>query len=61
MNFDPDTITLSNLTKQFEFERFAREIDECGDVDELRLVAKAFVKLYFKHQEVASQIIKEVI
>jgi hypothetical protein len=37
---DPDTIELSNLSKQFAYAKLASEID-----------TKSFCKLYYKQQE----------
>ena len=61
MNFDPESIQLSSLTKQFEYEKLAREIDECENIDDIRTTAKSFIKLHMKHQETASQIVREVL
>ena len=51
---DPDLINLETMSKMFEYEKQAREIDECKDIDELKMVTKAYMKLYFKQQEVVS-------
>ena len=48
---DPNKIVLENLTKNFEYEKIAREIDACDDVDDLRNMAKSYVKLHLKYQE----------
>lgn len=48
---DPSQITLDNLTKNFEYERIAREIDSCDNVDDLKNIAKSYVKLHLKYQE----------
>jgi hypothetical protein len=48
---DPNKIVLENLTKNFEYERIAREIDACADLDDLRNIAKSYVKLHLKYQE----------
>ena len=48
---DPDSITLTSLAKSFEYEKIAREMDECDDVSELRDAAKCFLKLYMKTME----------
>lgn len=49
---DPNEIKLETMSKMFEYEKQAREIDECRDIDELKLITKSYVKLYFKQQEV---------
>ena len=48
---DPDTIELSNLSKQFAYTKLASQIDSCDDRDELKNIAKSFCKLYYKQQE----------
>lgn len=48
---DPDSIELSNLSKQFAYTKVASEIDSCNDRDELKNIAKSFCKLYYKQQE----------
>ena len=53
---DPDTIELNNLTKSFEYTKLASEIDSCDDRDQLRNIAKSFIKLYYKQQETISVI-----
>ena len=53
---DPDTIELSNLSKSFEYVKMASQIDECDDREELRNIAKAYLKLYWKQQEVVGRI-----
>tara|TARA_R100001509_G_C4694283_1_gene157903 strand:- start:149 stop:325 length:177 start_codon:yes stop_codon:yes gene_type:complete len=53
---DPDSIELSNLSKSFEYVKMASQIDECDDREELRNVAKAYLKLYLKQQEVVGRI-----
>ena len=51
---DPDKITLSNLSKSFEYTKLASEIDSCDDRDQLKNIAKSFAKLYYKQQETIS-------
>ena len=53
---DPDQIELNNLTKSFEYIKLASEIDSCDDRDQLRNIAKSFIKLYYKQQETMSVI-----
>mgnify|MGYP003141714880 CR=1 FL=1 len=48
---DPGEITLTSLAKTFEYEKIARELDSCDDVEELRNAAKCFLKLCMKTQE----------
>ena len=53
---DPDKIELTSIGKMFEYEKQAREIDECSDIDELKRMLKTSIKLYFKQQEVVSSL-----
>jgi hypothetical protein len=55
---DVDAITLDNLSKNFEFFKACKEIDEIDDPEQLRTLSKAYLKLYFKQQEVVSDLIK---
>jgi len=48
---DPNDIELKNLSKSFAYQKLATQIDECDDRDELRNIAKSFIKLYYKQQE----------
>ena len=51
---DPDKIELENLTKSFEYFKIASEIDNIDSIQDLRNLAKSYVKLYFKQQEVVA-------
>tara|TARA_B100000524_G_C23351494_1_gene262269 strand:- start:175 stop:339 length:165 start_codon:yes stop_codon:yes gene_type:complete len=53
---NPEEITLTNLSKSFEYTKIANKIDECSSVDDLRDMAKCFAKLYFKQQETLARI-----
>ena len=53
---DPNDRELSNLSKCFAYQKLASEIDSCDDRDELRNIAKSFIKLYYKQQETMSVI-----
>jgi hypothetical protein len=49
---NPDKINLENIGKMFEYEKISREIDSISDIDQIKNIAKSYVKLYFKQQEV---------
>jgi hypothetical protein len=49
---DPNEIKLDDINKLFEYEMQSREIDECNDINQLRLMLKTSIKLYMKQQEV---------
>jgi hypothetical protein len=51
---NPNEIDLDSISKLFEYEKIAREIDSCENPNELRNIAKSYLKLYFKQQEVIS-------
>jgi hypothetical protein len=51
---DPNKIELENLTKSFEYFKYASEIDKIEDIEDLRNIAKSYFKLYLKQQEVIS-------
>ncbi len=49
-------IELSSVSKNFEFEKLSRDIDDISDVKYLREMLKCYLKLYFKQQETISSI-----
>ncbi len=51
---DPDKVELSSIGKMFEYEKQSREIDDCNDIEELKMMLKTSIKLYLKQQEVVS-------
>lgn len=53
---NPDKITLENIGKMFEYEKISREIDSISDIEKIKDIAKSYVKLYFKQQEVISDL-----
>jgi hypothetical protein len=54
MEINPNKIELENLSKSFEYFKYASEIDLIEDVEDLRNIAKSYFKLYLKQQEVLS-------
>ncbi len=58
---NPDDITLINTSQQFEYEKLAREIDVCEDVDELRQMCKFLVKLEMKTRANYSVMIQDLL
>lgn len=57
---DPDQIKLESIDKMFEYEKYARVIDELS-VEELKIFAKAYFKLYLRQQEVVSSFAKGLV
>jgi hypothetical protein len=53
---DPSKIELNSISKLFEYEKISREIDICENIEQVKDIAKSFVKLYLKQQEVMLQI-----
>ena len=49
--FDPAEIVLQSTAKMFEYEKLSRQIEECDNIDELRDMARCWIKLYMKQQE----------
>lgn len=53
---NPDEIKLESLSKIFEYEKQVRELEDCNDIAEVKILCKAYLKLYLKQQEVVSAI-----
>lgn len=53
---DPNSITLENINKLFEYEKLSRDIDSISDIETLRNFAKSYLKLYLSQQEVISNL-----
>lgn len=51
---DPNKIIIENISKLFEYEKIARDIDSIDDLEILKNLAKSYIKLYFKQQEVVA-------
>ena len=58
---DPHDIELRNTSLEFEYERMARELDECDDVEVLRQMCKFLVKLEMKTRETYSIILQDTL
>jgi len=52
----PDDIVLTNTAKLFQYQVQVREIDECDDIEELRIALKGVLKLFMKQQEVVASL-----
>ena len=53
---EPNDIKLETVSKMFEYEKLAREVNECNDLSTLKEITKSYIKLYFKQQEVVSNL-----
>lgn len=56
--FDPDSIELKSLSKDFLYQKFVKDIESCETVEELQALAKYLVKLHLKHQEVTASVME---
>jgi hypothetical protein len=56
----PNNITLDNISKSFEYEKLSRDIDSISDIEEIKNIAKCYVKLYLKQQEVVLDISSKI-
>jgi hypothetical protein len=56
---DPDSIKLDDLSKNFEYTKACIEIDSINDIEELKNISKAYMKLYMKQQEVLSDLFSQ--
>lgn len=56
---DPDSIKLDDLSKNFEYAKACIEIDSVEDVEQLKNISKAYMKLYMKQQEVLSDLLSQ--
>lgn len=52
---DPTKIELQTVNKLFEYEKHSRLIDSM-DIDELKIFAKLWCKMYLKQQEVIADL-----
>jgi hypothetical protein len=57
-DMNPDSIQLETTSKLFEYEKLSREIEKCEDLDTMKVMSRCFLKLYLRHQEVTTQIMK---
>ena len=48
---NPDDMKLESVSKQFEFEKISRELDNCTNIEMMRNLCKCYVKLYMRQQE----------
>ena len=55
---DPNNIKLENLSKSFEYTKACMEIDSIDDIHDIKIIAKSYMKLYLKQQEVLIDLLK---
>jgi len=51
----PDDIKLDSTAKLFEYEKLARTIDQCENVEELQMTLKSVLKTFMKYQETTAK------
>lgn len=51
-----ENLELENLSKIFQFETVSRDIDSISSVQDLKNIAKYFLKMYYKQQELLQAI-----
>jgi len=52
---DPNSISLDSMSKNFEYERVSRLVDNM-EMDDLKNISKYFCKIYLKQQEVITSL-----
>ena len=56
---NPDDIFIRNVSSQFQYEKMAREGDECDDIETLQQMCKFLIKMEMKTREMYSIIIQD--
>jgi len=55
MNQHPDNIKFDSPSKMFEYEKMARSVDQCENVEELQMTLKSVLKTFMKYQETTAK------
>jgi len=53
---DADKIEIESLSKNFEYFKVSSEIDNIHDIELVKNIAKCYLKLYLKQQEIVSSL-----
>jgi hypothetical protein len=53
---NPNNIKLDSLNLKFEYEKLSRDIDSVNSIDDVKNLAKYFMKMYLLQQETLSKI-----
>ena len=56
---NPDDIFIRNVSSMFQYEKMAREIDKCDDVETLQQMCKFLIKMEMKTRETYSIILQD--
>ena len=56
---NPDDIFIRNVSSMFQYEKMAREIDTCDDIETLKQMCKFLIKMEMKTRETYSIILQD--
>ena len=56
---NPDDFFIRNISSQFQYEKMAREVDACDDIETLQQMCKFLIKMEMKTREMYSIIIQD--
>ena len=56
---NPDDIFIRNTSSLFQYEKMAREIDQCDDIETLQQMCKFLIKMEMKTRETYSIILQD--
>ena len=56
---EPQDIQLRNTSLEFQYEKMAREVDECDDGETLQQMCKFLIKMEMKTRETYSIILQD--
>ena len=56
---DPDDIFIRNVSSMFQYEKMAREIDQCDDIETLQQMCKFLIKMEMKTRETYSIMLQD--
>ena len=56
---NPDDIFIRNVASQFQYEKMARESDNCNDIETLQEMCKFLIKMEMKTRETYSVILQD--
>ena len=57
---NPDDIFIRNTSSLFQYEKMAREIDQCDDIETLQQMCKFLIKMEMKTRETYSIILQDM-
>ena len=56
---NPDDIFIRNTSSLFQYEKMAREVDACDDIETLQQMCKFLIKMEMKTRETYSIILQD--